>query len=51
MSQGVGGLEAHVLVALAMGMPAKDFGRVHHLPAAQLATVIDGMRRPRPDRR
>src|SRR3954453_17276803 len=41
----VGGLEAHVLFALDMGMPAEKFGRIHHLPAAQLAEVIDGMRR------
>ena len=45
MVQGVGGLEAHVLYALDMGMPAEKFGRIHHLPAAQLAEVIDGMRR------
>src|SRR4051812_30974379 len=44
MSEGVGGLEAHVLVALDMDMPAEKFGRIHHLPAAQLASVIDGMR-------
>jgi hypothetical protein len=25
-------------------MPAKKFGRIHHLPAAQLAAVIGGMR-------
>jgi hypothetical protein len=25
-------------------MPAENFGRIHHLPAAQLAAVIDGMR-------
>ena len=37
MVEGVGGLESHVLLALDMAMPAKDFGRVHHLPAAQLA--------------
>ena len=43
--EGVGGLEAHVLVALDMGMPAENFGRIHHLPAAQLAAVIDGMRK------
>jgi hypothetical protein len=43
--EGVGGLEAHVLFALDMGMPAEKFGRIHHLPAAQLAEVIDGMRR------
>jgi hypothetical protein len=44
MVEGVGGLEAHVLVALDMDMPAEKFGRIHHLPAAQLAEVIDGMR-------
>jgi hypothetical protein len=44
MVEGVGGLEAHVLFALAMDMPAAKFGRIHHLPAAQLGAVIDGMR-------
>jgi hypothetical protein len=44
MVEGVGGLEAHVLFALDMGMPAEKFGRIHHLPAAQLAAVIDGLR-------
>src|SRR4051794_20578687 len=44
MVEGVGGLEAHVLLALDMNMPAEKFGRIHHLPAAQLAAVIDGMR-------
>jgi hypothetical protein len=44
MVEGVGGLEAHVLLALDMGMPAEKFGRIHHLPAAQLAAVIGGMR-------
>src|SRR5262245_41410531 len=42
--EGVGGLEAHVLLALDMGMSAEKFGRIHHLPAAQLAAVIEGMR-------
>ena len=51
MVEGVGGLEAHVVFALDMGMPAEKFGRIHHLPAAQLAAVIDGMPRSRPDRR
>ena len=45
MVDGVDGLEAHVLFALDMGMPAEKFGRLHHLPAALLATVIGGMRR------
>ncbi len=44
MTEGVGGLEAHVLLALDMDMPARKFGRIHHLPAAQLTGVIDGMR-------
>ena len=44
MAAGIGGLEAHVLVALDLGMPAKKFGRIHHLPAAQLSAVVDGMR-------
>jgi len=44
MIEGVGGLEAHVLLALDMGMPAEKFGRIHHLPATQIAAVIDGMR-------
>ncbi len=44
MVEGIGRLEAHVLFALAMDMPAERFGRVHHLPPAQLAAVIDGMR-------
>src|SRR6476469_3222534 len=44
MVEDVGGLEAHVLVALDMDMPAEKFGRIHHLPVAQLAAVIDGMR-------
>jgi hypothetical protein len=44
MIEGVGRLEAHVLLALDMDMPAEKFGRIHHLPAAQRAAVIDGMR-------
>jgi hypothetical protein len=44
MSERVGGLEAHVLLALDMDMPAEKFGRIHHLPAAQIAAVVDGMR-------
>ena len=44
MSEGVGGLEAHVLVALDMDMPPNEFGRIHHLPAPQIAEVVDGLR-------
>src|SRR3954452_925980 len=44
MTEGVGGLEAHVLFALDMGMPAEKFGRIHHLPPALLTAVIEGLR-------
>jgi len=44
MADGIGGIESHVLLALDMDMPAEKFGRIHHLPAAQLAAVIGGMR-------
>ena len=44
MSERIGATEAHVLFALGMNMPAEKFGRVHHLPAAQLGAVIEGMR-------
>ena len=44
MVEGVGGLEAHALLALDMEMPAEQFGRIHHLPPALLAAVTDGMR-------
>jgi len=45
VSERVGGTEAHVLSALAMGIyPAESFGRIHHLPRARLAAVMDGLR-------
>jgi hypothetical protein len=44
MTEGIGGLEAHVLLALHMDLPANEFGRLHHLPAPQLGAVIDEMR-------
>jgi hypothetical protein len=44
MAEGIGGLEAHVLVALDMGIPAPTFGRIHHLPTALLADLIDRMK-------
>ena len=41
----IGGTEAHVLAALDMGIyPAESFGRIHHLPKARLAEVMDGLR-------
>lgn len=44
MSEGVGGLEAHVLLALDIGLRPGEFGRLHHLPARQVAAVVDGLR-------
>jgi hypothetical protein len=44
MAEGIGGLEAHVLLALDMGMPAPKFGRIHHLPTALLTDLIDRMK-------
>jgi hypothetical protein len=41
---GIGGTEAHVLIALSFGMSAEEFSRTHHLPKAQLAAVVDGLR-------
>ena len=45
VSERIGGTEAHVLSALDMGIyPAESFGRIHHLPRARLAEVMDGLR-------
>ena len=44
MAERIGGLEAHVLAALDLGMPAEKFGRIHHLPATQLTALVDGMK-------
>jgi len=45
VSERVGGIEAHVLSALDMGIyPAESFGRIHHLPEAYLAEVMAGLR-------
>jgi hypothetical protein len=44
VAHGVGGTEAHVLLALSLGMPAEKFGRIHHLPKAKLDAVIGGLR-------
>ena len=44
LTHGIGGTESHVLLALTLGMRAEEFGRVHHLPRAQLAAVVDGLR-------
>jgi len=44
LAHGIGGTEAHVLLAISLGMRAEEFGRVHHLPKARLAAVVDGLR-------
>jgi hypothetical protein len=44
VAEGIGGLEAHALFALDMDMQPEKFGRIHHLPAVQLAAVTGGMR-------
>jgi hypothetical protein len=44
MVERVGGLEAHVLLSLDMHLPAEKFGRIHHLPEAQLTALIAGVR-------
>lgn len=44
VSEGIGGLESHALHAVAQGMPAEKFGRIHHLPRATLTDLADGMR-------
>jgi hypothetical protein len=45
VAHGVGGTEAHVLLALSLGMRPEEFGRIHHLPGPRLAAVVDGLRR------
>src|SRR3954451_5102347 len=45
VSERIDGTEAHVLSALDMGIyPAESFGRIHHLPEARLAEVMNGLR-------
>lgn len=45
VSERIGGVEAHVLSALDMGIhPAESFGRIHHLPKAYLGEVMAGLR-------
>ncbi|KJK43856.1 salK [Lentzea aerocolonigenes] len=42
---GIGGIEAHVLSALEMGIhPPESHGRIHHLPKKRLNAVMDGLR-------
>jgi hypothetical protein len=44
VTERIGGLEAHVLYALELGMPAEKFGRIHHLPEPLLVALVDGMK-------
>ncbi len=44
VAHAIGGSEAHVLLALSLGMRAEEFDRIHHLPKAQLAAVVDRLR-------
>ncbi|MEU8631517.1 MarR family transcriptional regulator [Amycolatopsis sp. NPDC048633] len=44
VAHGIGGTEAHVLLALSLGIKAAEFGRIHHLPKARLDAVVDGLR-------
>src|SRR3712207_842360 len=45
VSERIGGTEAHVLSALAVGIyPAESFGRIHHPPKGRLTEVMTGMR-------
>ncbi|MGN6723257.1 MAG: SCO6745 family protein [Marmoricola sp.] len=43
-AHGIDGGEAHVLMALALGMRAEEFGRINHLPAEHVAAVVDRLR-------
>jgi hypothetical protein len=43
-AHGIGGSEAHVLMALTMGMRAEEFGRINHLPPTQVAAVVERLR-------
>jgi hypothetical protein len=44
VAHGIGGTEAHVLIARSFGMRPEEFDRTHHLPKAHLDTVVDGLR-------
>lgn len=40
MTERIGGLEAHVLLAIDLGVPARSFGRIHHLPTELLSDLV-----------
>jgi hypothetical protein len=43
VTEGIGGLEAHMLLAIDWGMEPEKFGRIHHLPKPLLAEVLGGL--------
>lgn len=45
VTEGVGGLEAHMLLSIDWGIEPETFGRIHHLPKPLLADVLGGLRR------
>ncbi|WGY00952.1 MarR family transcriptional regulator [Nocardioides sp. QY071] len=44
LAHGIGGIEGHALLAASFGLTLETFGRTHHLPGAELATVAAGLR-------
>ena len=44
VAMGIGGTESHVLHALSEDLQPQEYGRVSHLPEAQLTAVVEGMR-------
>lgn len=44
LTTGIGRTESHVLHTLSSGVPVEQFGRIAHLPAAQLGAVVEAMR-------
>ncbi len=44
VAHGIRGTEAHVLIALSLGMRPEEFDRTHHLPRAQLDEVVEELR-------
>ena len=45
LAHGIRRSEAHVMLAIDAGLPASRFGRLHHLPEAYVAGVVDDLRR------
>jgi len=44
LAHGIGGTEAHVLLALSSAMRPEEFDRTHHLPKETLDAAVDGLR-------